>query len=233
MFTRLAALGMGLSGQRLVDLGTGTGSLARGMAQRGCEVTGVDLSPGMLEAARQLDRVDQLDIEYRVAPAEDTGLASDCAEGVTAGQCWHWFDRPKAAAEVRRLLVPGGRVAIVHFDWLPLDGNLVEQTEALIERHNPAWTMGGGCGLYPQWLRDLGEAGFQGIESFSWDETVLYGADAWRGRIRASAGGGGTLGNDEVAAFDQALKDLLAAQFPGESLAVPQRVFIVLAQSPG
>ena len=40
-FDRLTAMGVGLPGQRLLDLGTGTGTVARGFARRGCIVTGL------------------------------------------------------------------------------------------------------------------------------------------------------------------------------------------------
>ncbi len=48
-FERLAARGIGVAGQRVVDLGTGTGTLARGFARRGCEVTGIGPAAEMLE----------------------------------------------------------------------------------------------------------------------------------------------------------------------------------------
>ena len=94
---------------------------------------------------------------------------------VSAGQCWHWFERPRAAAEIRRLLRPGGRVVIATFDWLPLPGNVVAATEELIRRHNPDWTMGGGSGLHPAYLADLAVAGFVALETFSFDQAVAYG----------------------------------------------------------
>ncbi|MEM8709038.1 MAG: methyltransferase domain-containing protein, partial [Actinomycetota bacterium] len=42
LFDRLAPHGIGRSGQRVVDLGTGTGTVARQLARRGCSVIGVD-----------------------------------------------------------------------------------------------------------------------------------------------------------------------------------------------
>ena len=151
---------------------------------------------------------------------------------VSAGQCWHWFDRPRAAAELGRLLKPGGSALIAHFDWIPLAGNLVFATERLIENHNPEWDMGGGCGLYPEWLRDLGEAGFEAIESFSRDVEVVYSPTDWRGRIRASAGIGGSLSPAAVTAFDSELGELLARDFAGDRLSVPHRCFAVTAHAP-
>ncbi len=233
LFEWLRDRGIGVPGQQITDLGTGTGSLARGLAQNGSRVTGIDRAADMLDAARALDREAGVSIEYRVAAAEATGLPAASQDVVSAGQCWHWFDRPRAAAEVRRLLKPGGIVLIAHFDWIPLAGNLVLATEGLIESHNPAWDMGGGCGLYPEWLRDLGEAGFEAIESFSRDVEVVYSPTDWRGRIRASAGIGGSLSSAAVAAFDNALGDLLARDFAGDRLSIPHRCFAVIARAPG
>lgn len=173
---------------------------------------------------------DGLAIEYRVGHAERTGLPSAAFDVVAAGQCWHWFDRAEAAAEARRLLRPGGSVVIAHFDWLPLRGNLVAATEALIERHNPAWSLGGGMGLYPAWLRGLGEAGFEDIASFSYDVAVPYTPEAWRGRIRASAGVAASLPPESVARFDADLAALLDERFPGDGWTVPHRVFAVTAR---
>lgn len=230
-FERLAQRGIGQPGQVVVDLGTGAGTVARGLARRGCRVTGVDIAAPLLAEARRLDVEAGVQVDYRAAPAEATGLPDEMADLVTAGQCWHWFDRPAAAREVRRLLKAGGRVVIAHFDWLPLAGNVVDATESLIQRHNPAWTWGGGSGLYPQWLRDLGEAGFSDLETFSYDLPVLYTHAGWRGRIRASAGVGASLPPQGVAAFDRDLAVLLAGRFP-DPLAVPHRVWAAVGQKP-
>ncbi len=91
-FTRLSGFGIGLPDQSIVDLGTGTGTLARGFARRGCRVTAIDPSPALLDEARRLDREAGQTVDYREARAEDTGLDDESADGVTAGQCWHWFD---------------------------------------------------------------------------------------------------------------------------------------------
>jgi SAM-dependent methyltransferase len=216
------------TGASLVDLGTGTGTLARGFARRGCNVIGLDLSASMLEQAAALDKTAGVSVDYRVAMAEKTGLPESSTDVVTAGQCWHWFDRPRAAAEVRRILKPGGRVIIAHFDWLPLPGNVVEATEKLIEKYNPDWKFGGGTGMYPQWLTDLEEAGFADLDTFSFDIHVPYSPDAWRGRIRASAGVGASLPTEAVGRFDGDLARVLRDRFSSFDLRVPHRVFAAL-----
>jgi SAM-dependent methyltransferase len=231
-FERLAARGIGTALQRVTDLGTGTGSLARGFARRGCRVTGVDLAAAMLAEAARLSGEAGLDVRYVEARAEATGLADDSADVVVAGQCWHWFDRPLAAGEATRLLADPGVLVICHLDWIPAAGNVVEATERLIEAHNPAWRLGGGAGLYPLWLRELSEAGYTALETWSYDIDLPYSPEAWRGRIRASAGIGASLSPEAVSAFDRDLAALLAERFPGPSIAAHHRVFSLIAHPP-
>ncbi|HUU85270.1 MAG TPA: class I SAM-dependent methyltransferase [Phycisphaerae bacterium] len=231
-FERLSSFGVGAPGQRVLDLGTGTGTLARGLTRRGCSVVALDPSTALVTEARRLDHEAGLTVSYLVATTERNALADDSFDVVTAGQCWHWFDRPAAAREVRRLLVPGGRLVIAHFDWLPLPGNVVEATEQLIERHNPDWDLGGGDGFHTEWVSDVTAAGFANAETFSFDVPVPYGHEAWRGRVRACSGVGAALTADRVERFDADLKRLLADRFPVEPLAVAHRVFAVICLAP-
>ena len=232
-FEALSANIQGYRGQAVVDLGTGTGTLARGFATRGCRVIGIDISLPLLQEAKRLDQLEHAGARYCLAKAEATGLPQSSVDMVTAGQCWHWFDRPRAAAEARRLLRPNGFVVIAHFDWIPLQGNVVEATEQLILAHNPDWKGAGTSGLYPAWLKDLGEAGFGSLRTFSFDVDVPYTPEGWRGRIRASAGVGASLPLEKIKTFDRALANLLEANYPGAILPIPHRVFAVIAQSPG
>lgn len=232
IFDRLAEFSVGQSGQAVVDLGTGTGTLARGFARRGCDVIGVDPDTRMIAAARKLDRQSKTNIRYVEAKAESTGLGSDSADVVAAGQCWHWFDQHRAIAEVIRLLKPHGKLVIANFDWLPLVGNMVEATEELIVRYNSDWHFGGGIGMYPQYLPALSEAGMQDIQTFSYDLDVPYTPEAWRGRIRASAGVA-ALDADAARNFDADLIALLSSRFPSSILAVPHRVFAIVAEAVG
>jgi SAM-dependent methyltransferase len=229
VFDRLKVFDVGVSGQTIVDLGTGTGTLARGFALRGCKAIGLDPDARMLEQAKGLDQKAGVSVTYVQATAESTRLDQDMADVVAAGQCWHWFDRPRALAEVRRILKLNGKLVIAHFDWLPLAGNVVEATEELIKRHNPAWHLGGGKGVYPQWLPDLSAAGMEDIQTFSYDLDVPYTPEAWRGRIRASAG---VVALDAAATlrFDEEHAQLLADRYPAAMLAVPHRIFAIITR---
>lgn len=227
-FDRIANYGIGLADQALVDLGTGTGTLARGFARRGCSVIGIDPAVNMLEQAKQLSAAEGVTADYRTGTAEATGLPDASVDVVTAGQCWHWFDGDAAARECYRILKPQGKLVIAHFDWIALAGNVVEATELLIQAHNPAWKLGAGSGIYPRWPKYLAENGFTNLEIFTYDVFPVYSHEAWRGRIRASAGVGASLPPEQVAAFDRELADLLHTRFPQDPLPIHHRIFALV-----
>ena len=228
LFERLAALGVGNNGERVADVGAGTGTLGRGFARRGCRVTAIDPDARMLEQGRLLNAEAGVNIDDRVGAAEALPFDDNALDIVAAGQCWHWFDPPIAAREFARVTCPGGRALIAHFDWLPLPGNVVAATEALIVAHNPAWRFGGGNGIHTESLPHLTAAGFGPFELFAYDLDVRYTPEAWRGRIRASAGVGASLPAEGVRAFDAALERVLAERFPDAILAIPHRVFALV-----
>lgn len=229
-FDRIFAAKAVRARDRVLDLGTGTGTLARGFALRGCDVIGLDRSAALLDQARKLDARVGSTVRYVEGLAEELPFGDAGFDVVCAGQCWHWFDRARAAAQARRVLVPGGRLILAHFDWIPQPGNVVEATERLIERHNPQWKMAGGNGIHAYELTDAARAGFIEIESFSFDVAVAYTHEAWRGRIRASAGVAASLPPHAVEVFDENLASLLRRDFPGDVLAVPHRVWAVIAK---
>ncbi|MCG8029545.1 MAG: methyltransferase domain-containing protein [Candidatus Thiodiazotropha taylori] len=229
-FSRLVTKGILHSDSNIVDLGTGTGTIARSLAALGHRVIGIDISSEMLARAKELDKSVGVVVEYICSSAEDTNLPSETFQVITCGQCWHWFDRGRVAAECWRMLSENGYIVIAHFDWIPLPSNIVSATEALILDFNPQWTLGGGTGIYPHWYADLSMAGFSDLESWTFDESVSYSHEAWRGRIRASAGVGASLSHDEVMKFDTELSAMLIDRFPQEPLLVPHRVFTLVGK---
>jgi SAM-dependent methyltransferase len=93
-------------GRTVVDLAAGSGKLTRPLAALGCEVIAVEPVAEMRAAigppARALD-----------GTAEAIPLPDDSADAVTVGQAFHWFDGPRALAEIGRVLRPGGALALI------------------------------------------------------------------------------------------------------------------------
>jgi len=214
-------------GMRVLDLGTGTGTVARALAARGGAVLGLDPSHGQIEAARALAAAEGTTVRFEEGLAERTGQPDAAFDLVVAAQCWHWFDRGLAAAEARRVLKPGGVLLICHYDWLPVSGSVAHASEFLIEAHNPRWRMGHTTGFYPQWATDMTIARFSGLAFAGFDHDAIYPRADWLGRIRASGGVGGALDSAAVARFDAEHAALLDARFPAEPLTVPHRVFAI------
>ena len=121
---------------------------------------------------------------------------------------------------------------IAHFDWLPLAGSVVEETEQLILKHSPEWKLSGGLGIHPRFMPALSEAGFQALRTFSFDIDALYSHEAWLGRVRASAGIGPVLSERKVRDFDDEHRAVLADRYPDDPLRVPHRVWAVIAHRP-
>jgi SAM-dependent methyltransferase len=99
-------------GQQLLDLACGTGIVAVTAARRGAKVSGLDLSPALLEHARHNANVAAVDIDFIEGDAEALPYA-DASFDVVLSQFGHMFaPRPAVAVrEMLRVLKPGGRIA--------------------------------------------------------------------------------------------------------------------------
>lgn len=89
------------------DCATGSGQAAVHLADHFARVAATDASAAQIAAAAPNPRV-----SYRAAPAEASGLEAASADLVTVAQALHWFDVERFYAEARRVLKPGGIVAV-------------------------------------------------------------------------------------------------------------------------
>lgn len=104
-------------GRRLaIDCATGNGQAAHGLAGHFACVLAVDASRAQLAHAPPHPRV-----TYLAAPAERLPVASGAADLVAAAQAAHWFDFERFYAECRRVLVPGGLVALWTYEKFRID----------------------------------------------------------------------------------------------------------------
>lgn len=103
------------------DCATGNGQAAVGLAEHFRHVVATDVSSEQIEHARPHAR-----IEYRVAPAEASGLRAQSADLVTVAAALHWFDLESFFSEVRRVLRPGGVLAAWTYHAAVIEGPIGE-----------------------------------------------------------------------------------------------------------
>jgi SAM-dependent methyltransferase len=105
-------------GIELLDVATGSGNVALAAARAGAEVTGLDLTPKLLEAARGRASDEDLDVRFVEGDAEELPFESDSFDRVTS--CFGVMFAPRheqAASELTRVVRPGGAVAFTA--WTP------------------------------------------------------------------------------------------------------------------
>lgn len=102
--------------RRAWDCATGNGQAAGGLARRFERVVATDASAAQIAHAHPYPGV-----EYRVAPAEASGLETGSVDLVTVAQAAHWFDLDAFYVEARRVLVPGGAIALWSYGSAALD----------------------------------------------------------------------------------------------------------------
>jgi ubiquinone/menaquinone biosynthesis C-methylase UbiE len=103
-----------LRGTRVLDVGCGTGSLAVVLAEQyACKVWGVDASPEMLDVARAKVPAG---VGLKLGRAEELPFKDGWFERAVATLAVHLWDRPRAFAELHRVLAPGGRFALASFN---------------------------------------------------------------------------------------------------------------------
>jgi len=113
----------------VLDLAAGTGKLTEPLVARGVRVVAVEPADGMRE--QLVARLPQ--VEVHAGTAEAIPLPDASLDAVTVAQAWHWFDEPAAAAEVARVLRPGGTLGVVWNDrdedvpWVGAYGALLHE----------------------------------------------------------------------------------------------------------
>jgi SAM-dependent methyltransferase len=206
-FDILRTIGIGKPGQRILDLGAGTGALALPFARAGAQVVALDASAGQLEKLRLKAGKEGIGVRTVHARAEET-------------------DPNAIRREVLRLLNPDGLLLVSSLLWAPKDP-IAKATDALVLRYNPDAGRSRRDRLFvpvPAWC----EPPFKLRGYLAWREALPFTAESWRGRIRASKWIGAALPPDRVEAFDHDHAELIARLAPAASGTFGIQHYIVL-----
>ncbi|MFJ8863071.1 class I SAM-dependent methyltransferase [Streptomyces sp. NPDC102451] len=158
--------GRPLRGARAVDVGAGTGIATRLLHARGALVTAVEPGPGMAgELHRSLPSVPVVRGDGNRLP-----LATASADLITYAQSWHWTDPALALPEARRVLRPGGALALW---WNVSDHSArwIEEQDTRLRRHLGAGDSAHGSPTGSRNLAQLSGGEFT-HRLLSWSRTV-------------------------------------------------------------
>jgi SAM-dependent methyltransferase len=165
-------------GRDVLDVGCGTGIVARLFQAAGCAVLGVEPDARMAGQARQRG------LEVEVAAFEDWDPAGRSFDAVVAGQAWHWIDPVAGAAKAAQALRPGGRIAAFWNAGQP-PSDLEEAFAAVFRRVVPGFprpqpgaaAYSGLAAKAEDGLRETGAFGEPEQWQFGWDWP--YTRDEW------------------------------------------------------
>lgn len=177
-------------GHDVLDVGCGTGIVARQFQATGCRVLGVEVDPRMAEFARRSG----LDVE--VAKFEEWDPIGRMFDTVVAGQTWHWVDPVVGAAKAAAALRPDGRLAVFWNVFQP-PSDLAEAFAGVYRRVLPdspfsRGTSGGLATYSGQFIKAAGgmrEAGAFGEPErwqFNWERS--YTRDEWLDQVPTAGG---------------------------------------------
>lgn len=214
-YNKVVERGLCIKGQKVLDLGTGTGVLPRNMYSFGADWVGADISEGQIEQAKRLAAESGMDIKFITSPAEDIDFPDASFDVITACQCFWYFDPETVIPKLHRLLKPGGKFVVLFMAWLPDDDEIAGKSEELVLKYSPAWT-GGGYTRKPVYIPDKTYEYFNMSDHEEYDLMVPFTRETWNGRMKACRGVGASLSPAEIDSWEKEHKALLEKIAPPE-----------------
>ncbi len=212
-YERIVRRGLCVSGQSVLDLGTGTGVIPRNMHKYGAKWTAVDIAENQIEQARRLS--EGMGIDYVCLPVEELDFPENSFDVITACQCFWYFNHETLIPKLCKMLKQDGFFVPMEMAWLPFEDEIAGQSEELVLKYNPKWT---GAGMKPHEFY-VPECYFDKFELVYHEEYTLpvrFTRESWNGRMKACRGVGASLSDHEVAEWEKEHIALLEKIAPEE-----------------
>lgn len=214
-FDKIAEKGLCIEGQKVLDVGTGTGVLPRNLYKNNAHFTGIDISREQVEMAQALSVKESMNIDYQCIPTEDIKFEDNSFDVITACQCFFYFKHDIVAEKFNRILKPEGKLLILYMAWLPFEDVIAGESEKLVLKYNPKWSG-------KEETRHNIDIPQEYLEYFSveseevYDVLVPFTRESWNGRMRACRGIGASLSEEKIKNFNQEHLERLEEKAPAE-----------------
>lgn len=212
-YEKITARGLCTDGQRVLDLGTGTGVLPRNMYSYGARWTGVDISGNQIEQAKMLSN--GMDIDYLAIPVEKLDFPDGSFDVITACQCFWYFDHEKIVRKLNSMLKTDGRLLLLYMAWLPFEDSIAGASEKLVLKYNPNWS-GAGETVHPIFIPKCYSECFELVFHEEYPLDVRFTRESWNGRMKTCRGVGASLTDIETAKWEEEHKALIRKIAPEE-----------------
>ena len=168
---------------RIADIGSGTGFSAEPFLKNGNTVFGIEPNGPMRRAAEAFLQ-EYPNFTSVEGIAEDTTLADASVDMVIAGQAFHWFDHPRARAEFKRILRPGGWVVLFWNDRKHTD-EFQNAYDRLLGSHAPEYDQVKHENLYESEMRRFFEPGTYKLRMCENSQVLDF--EGLKGRVLSSS----------------------------------------------
>ncbi|MCD7728785.1 MAG: class I SAM-dependent methyltransferase [Clostridia bacterium] len=210
-YDKIISRNLCLTGQTVLDVGTGTGVIPRNMYRYGANWVGTDISENQIEQARILSA--NTNIKYFVKATEELAFPADSFDVITACQCFWYFDHKRTAAVFDKILKSNGRIILLYMAWLPYEDKIAKASEDLVLKFNPQWS-GAGETIHPIGIPDEYKEKFELVYHEEYPLKVHFTRESWNGRMKTCRGIGASITKDELTKWEHEHINLLERTAP-------------------